>query len=115
MQVLVGGYKVGDILFYTAESQTFPSGTKLVHGQQGKVTGRGDGKMKHTHLTVLFPGNKRSVGLRQTDVSREPPLPSGYQVGETVFYTAARLVRYANRTEPQLAITLWPLRMVSVW
>jgi hypothetical protein len=106
VQVLVGGYKVGDILFYTAESQTFPSGTKLVHGQQGKVTGRGDGKMKHTHLTVLFPGNKRSVGLRPTDVSREPPLPSGYQVGETVFYTAARLVRYANRTEPQLAITL---------
>ena len=66
----------GDTVYYTAKSHTFPSGNKLVHGQQGEVTGSGSGEKKGTHLLVLFPGNKGSVGLRATDVSRDPPLPA---------------------------------------
>eukprot|EP00964_Phaeocystis_antarctica_P052215 scaffold30550_cov66-Phaeocystis_antarctica.AAC.7 len=36
---LPGGYKVGEKVFFTAASQTLPNGDKLVHGQQGEVTG----------------------------------------------------------------------------
>ena len=38
-----------------AENQTLPSGTKMVHGQQGKVTGPGTGDRKHTHVKVHSP------------------------------------------------------------
>ena len=38
--MLPGGYNLRDKVFWTGASQTFPrSGNKLVHGQQGEVTG----------------------------------------------------------------------------
>ena len=81
IEVLSGGHITGDTVYYTAKSHTFPSGNKLVQGQQGEVTGSGSGEKKGTHLLVLFPGNKGSVGLRATDVSRDPPLPGGLVTG----------------------------------
>ena len=36
---LPGGYKVGDKVFYTGKDKTWDDGDKLVHGQQGEVTG----------------------------------------------------------------------------
>ena len=82
IEVLSGGHITGDTVYYTGKSHTFPSGNKLVQGQQGEVTGSGSGEKKDTHLLVLFPGNKGSVGLRATDVSRDPaPLPGGLVTG----------------------------------
>ena len=60
---LPGGYTAGEMVFYTAASQTTSTGDKVVRGQQGVVTGpatlfathRGNG------VQVLFPGNKSIV------------------------------------------------------
>ena len=58
---LPGGYKVGEKVFYTGASQTLPSGNKVVHGQQGEVTGPGPGQnYKGKAVAVLYPGNKGS-------------------------------------------------------
>ena len=85
---LPGGYAVGDRVFYTGASQTFPSGDKQTLGQPGKVTGRAD---NFPGLEFRFPGNKRLVDCRLTQLSRTPPppLPGGYAVGDRVFYTGA--------------------------
>ena len=34
---LPGGHELGDQLYYTGSNQSFESGDKLVHGQQGEV------------------------------------------------------------------------------
>ena len=72
---LPGGYKVGEKVFYTAANYTYPSGDKLVHGQQCEVTGPctfdGTGsRVKATGkgVSVLFPGNKGNVGCLLTEV-----------------------------------------------
>ena len=36
---LPGGHELGDQLYYAGSNQTFESGDKLVHGQQGEVVG----------------------------------------------------------------------------
>ena len=70
---LPGGYKMGEKVFYTGPSQTWDQGDttyKLVHGQQGEVTGPATGNELHTHVNVLFPGNKGSVECALTEVCR---------------------------------------------
>ena len=65
---LPGGYKVGEKVFYARASFTFPSGDKLVHGQQGEVTGPATAEShKGKGVEVLFPGNKGTLdcGLNQ--------------------------------------------------
>ena len=74
---LPGGYKVGEKVFYTEVSETFASGNKLVHGQQGEVTGAATGEERNTHVAVLFPGNKGNIECYLTEVRRlsaPPPL-----------------------------------------
>ena len=110
------GYKVGDLVFYTGQSQTFADGDKVAHGQQGNVLGVMFASVP-THLRVRFSGNKGYVGLRFNEVRRlraasaatpsvcphtltlcrtssaqisripPPPLHGGYKVGEKLFYT----------------------------
>ena len=66
---LPGGYEVGDKVFFTGASQTFGSGNKVVHGQQGEVTGPANGEnSKGKGVTALFPGNKGSVNCYLTSV-----------------------------------------------
>ena len=70
---LPGGYRVGEKVFFTGPSETFPSGNKLVHGGQGAVVGpstSGDGKLR---VAVRFPGNKRNVDCYITSVRRLRP------------------------------------------
>ena len=67
---LPGGYKVGEKVFYTGTSHTFPSGDKLVHGQRGEVTGSGRGEWTCNGVEVLFPGNKASINCYLTMVRR---------------------------------------------
>ena len=60
---LPGGDKVGEKVFFTGTSQTFPSGNKVVHGQQGEVVGPVTNEAhKGKGVAVRFPGNKQSIG-----------------------------------------------------
>ena len=52
---------MGEKVFYTGASQTFASGNKLVHGQQGEVTGPGTGSLEGKGVAVRVPGNKGYV------------------------------------------------------
>ena len=55
---LPGGYKVGEKVFYAAPSKTFPNGEKVVHGQQGEVSGPATLETcKGKGVKVVFPGN----------------------------------------------------------
>ena len=78
---LPGGYKEGEKVFYVGANHTFPSGNKVVHGQQCEVTGPcpfdGTGSRVKTKgnmgVSVLFPDNKgheRHVGCSLTEVRR---------------------------------------------
>ena len=68
---LPGGYKVGEKVFYTGASHTFPSGNKVVHGQQGEVTGPATLEShKGKGVDVLFPGNKGNISCYLTSVRR---------------------------------------------
>ena len=69
-QPLPGGYKVGDKVFYTWSNHTFADGDKLVHGQQGEVTGPGTGSLEGKGVAVLFPGNKGNVNCYLNSVRR---------------------------------------------
>ena len=59
-------------------SETFPSGNKLVHGQQGEVTG--SATMEHHKgqgVAVRFPGNTGIVTCSLTQVRRLRAAPAG--------------------------------------
>ena len=73
------GYKVGDLVFYTGQSQTFADGDKVAHGQQGNVIGVLPTQLTSsvpTHLAVRFSGNKGYAGLRFTEVRRLRAAPT---------------------------------------
>ena len=68
---LPGGYTLGEKVFYTGANETFPSGNKLVHGQQGEVTGPATSEqVKGKGVSVLFPGNKGNISCYLTSVRR---------------------------------------------
>ena len=73
---LPGGYRVGEKVFFTGPSETFPSGNKLVHGQQGEVTGPGTRRDGLEAVAVRFPGNKDYVNCRLTEVRRPRAAPA---------------------------------------
>ena len=73
---LPGGYTVSDKVFFTGASETVPSGRKLVHGQQGEVTGPATNEnTKGKGVAVLFPGNKYNVSCYLTSVRRPRAAP----------------------------------------
>ena len=68
---LPGGYKVGEKVFFTGTSQTFPNGDKVVHGQQGEVVGPATLEThKGKGVAVLFHGNKGRVNCYLDTVRR---------------------------------------------
>ena len=68
---LPGGYKLGEKVFFTGVSKTFDDGDKLVHGQQGEVTGHATAEShKGKGVHVLFPGNEGVANLLLTSVRR---------------------------------------------
>jgi len=80
---LPGGYKVGEKVFCAAASQTLSNGDKLVHGQQGEVTGPATLEgYKGKGVCLRFPGNKGGVDcylttvrrLRDASAARPPPV-----------------------------------------
>ena len=68
---LPGGYTVGEKVFFTGASETVSSGDKLVHRQQGEVTGPATTEsVKGKGVRVRFPGNKGYVNCHLTSVRR---------------------------------------------
>ena len=69
-----GGYVVGDKVYYTGTSETFQSGNRLEHGQQGEVMGPTTSeRQKGKGVAVLFPGNKDEIECSLTKARRLPP------------------------------------------
>ena len=85
---LPGGYKVGEKLYYIGASQTWDDGDRLVHGEQGEVTGPGEWEGL---LEIKFPNNKDTIGCPLDELSRSPPppLPGGYKLGEKLYFIGA--------------------------
>ena len=67
---LVGGFTLGEQIYYTGPSETFESGDRIEHGQRGKVVGPGSLAHKGKGVKVLFPGNKGRVDCYLTQVRR---------------------------------------------
>ena len=71
---LLGGYRVGDEVFYTGSSQTTSTGDRLVYGGKGEVVGPATNEtVKGKGLTVQFPGNPGPVDCFLTTLSRTAP------------------------------------------
>ena len=58
---LVGGFTLGEQIYYTGPSETFESGDRIEHGQRGEVVGPGSLAHKGKGVKVLFPGNKDPI------------------------------------------------------
>ena len=71
---LPGGYKVGEKLYFIGASQTFESGNRLVHGEQGEVMGPETGA-NESKLLIKFPNNKGNIACTLDSLSRSPPPP----------------------------------------
>ena len=70
---------MGDKVFFTGASQTFADGDKLVHGQQGEVTGPATAEsVKGKGVSVRFPGNKDSISCGLTTVRRPRAAPAAH-------------------------------------
>ena len=71
------GDKVGDKVFYTGWGGDFPSGDKVVYGQQGEVVGAATGEShKGKGVMVLFPGNKANINCYLISVRRLRAAPA---------------------------------------
>ena len=86
---LPGGYTVGEKLYYIGSSETFESGNRVVHGEQGEVMG--PSMMYEGRLMIKFPNNKGTVGCSLDALSRSPPppLPGGYTLGEKLYFVGS--------------------------
>ena len=82
---LLGGYTVGEQVYYTGASETFESGNQLEHGKQGEVVGPATSEsLKGKGVAVLFPGNKDAVDCfldsvrrcRRWPIQRKLPSPA---------------------------------------
>jgi len=73
---LPGGYTVGDKVFFTGTSWTSSRGYKLVHGQQGEVTGPYTDENGEEGVAVLFPGNTGSIDCLLNLVRRRCAAPA---------------------------------------
>ena len=74
------GIKMDEEVYYEGANETFESaGNKLVYGAKGVVAGPGttSGRLKamgcaDQGLCVMFPGNKGTVGVLPSELSRTP-------------------------------------------
>ena len=68
---LPGGYAVGEQVYFTGTGETYESGNRVVHGQQGEVVGPATLEShKGKGVEVRFPGNKSAINCRLTSVRR---------------------------------------------
>ena len=105
---LPGGYKVGEKVFFTGANQTFADGSKLVHSQQGEVTGPATNEATEGKgVEMRFPSNKVNINcflhsvrrLRAASAATPPP-----GMRPTAHATQRR-----PRPEPAPALPRYPL------
>ena len=65
---LGGGYHVGDTVKFEGKDSTFSSGNRLVHGEQGVVTGPSASDTVN-QVAVKFPSNKGNVSCLLTNLN----------------------------------------------
>ena len=72
---LPGGYAVGEKVYFTGNSQTYPNGDTRTPGQEGEVTGHpsSDSPAFGKGVAVKFPGSKGSVDCYLFELSRSKP------------------------------------------
>ena len=111
---LPGGYRVGEKVFFTGPSETFPSGNKLVQGQQGEVMGPAAlVNVKGNGVSVLFPGNKGNIkcylnqARRLRDASQPTPRLRPTHATQPVAPArrGLRAGRFGDRTLPTYSLT----------
>ena len=69
--LLLGGYTVGEQVYYTGASATFENGDRLEHGKQGEMVGPATSEsVKGKGVKVRFPGSKRPVNCDLYQVRR---------------------------------------------
>ena len=73
---LPGGYKMGEKIFFTGTSHTLDDGYKVLHSQQGKVTGPFTCEDGEEGVAVLFPGNTGSIDCLLNLVRRRRAAPA---------------------------------------
>ena len=59
---LLGGYHLGEQLFFTGSSQDTATVDRLVHGQRGEVVGPADAASSHAAPRVGWPGHPQRAG-----------------------------------------------------
>jgi len=86
---LLGGYGLGERLFFSGTSFSFASGDKLVYGGTGTVAGPAAGTYAGRGLAMHFDGNRGNINCLLTWLGRDPPpaLPGGYLPGEQLYHT----------------------------
>ncbi|EOD34521.1 hypothetical protein EMIHUDRAFT_111217 [Emiliania huxleyi CCMP1516] len=89
---LPGGHELGDQLYYTGSNQSFESGDKVMHGQQGEVVGPATGEHQGNGLQLLFPGNNGWIECGLASLSHELSLPGGFRVGEELYFIGGGFV-----------------------
>ena len=75
---LLGGYTIGETLYFTGPSHTFTNGDKLRHGETCEVVGPSTNALHVCNGPLMrFRGNKGFVEcyLSPTSLSRAPPAP----------------------------------------
>ena len=97
---LLGGYRVGEKVYYKWASQTLSDGDRVEYGKQGEVTGPATGEEVGTHINVLFPGNKRNVECLLSKLSRTAP---------SVRPSTAIVKLYLEFTPPSSSLPVDPL------
>ena len=69
---LLGGYTVGEQVYFTGATHIVEGGDRLEHGKQGEVVGPATGSECHRGkgVTVRFPGSKCPVNCHLYQVRR---------------------------------------------
>jgi len=81
---LPGGYRMGDMLYYTGASDTLENGY-LARGHQGEVIGLANPPDEQTHLMIKFqcPGSTGVIDVDLAELSSERPLASAGEATPT--------------------------------
>ena len=104
-------------MFFTGASESFSNGDKLVHGQQGEVTGPANGEAtKGKGVSVRFPGNKGDVCCFLTKVhcliaasaATPPPAPHKHDAARTPSARPPSLVLALHRRPDPSCKPPWP-------
>ena len=92
VEALPGGFKAGELVNFTGSSETLGTGDRITHGEQCEVLGYSTGDDDdQPFLTVKFANALQKSRIRLGHLSRAPPppLPGGFHVRETLFFTGA--------------------------